>query len=184
MCLLYRRIRPVEQRSGLSVARFRIVAPAGVPEQPADLAEDPGRSDAVARFAIPLENLVVVLMSDLAATGRAIEIGDPLAQFQPERRSIDVGQSRQRLLVEAKRVIIGVNQSCPVAGLPKVARSLFAPRAETEMMAKHGQILKPFRIFADQAFDGDSDLPVQVAAPLVEQILINHVLQKRLRKSV
>ena len=128
MRLLDRRIGAVQKRRRFGVTRLGLVALAGVPQQPADLAKDPRRGDAVAGIAERVQHALVMLMRNLAPAGRAAQIGDPFAQLQAQRRLFGRGQGRKRLLVEAKRVVIGIDHARAVAGRPQVARALFRAR--------------------------------------------------------
>ena len=54
-------------------------------------------------------------MRDIPSTGRAAQIGDPFAELQAQRRRLCGAQSGLRLLIEAKRVVIGVDHARAVA---------------------------------------------------------------------
>ena len=94
------------------------------------------------------------------------------------------GQSRQRALVETKGVVVGVDHAGAIAGRPQVARTLLPLRAQPEMMAEHRQVLEPLGVVAGKPFEGGADPSMHVGPALQEQVLIDHVLQKRLRKAV
>ena len=140
--------------------------------------------DAVAGLAKCLQHGLVVLMGDLAPAGRAAEVGDPLAELQAQRRLFGRGQGRKRLLVEAKRVVIGIDHARAVACRPEVARALLARRAQAEVMAEQGQVLQPFGAVAANALEGGADPPVHFGPPLQQKVLVDHVLQDRLREAV
>ena len=125
MRLLDRRIGTLEQSCGFGIARLGLVALAGVPEQAADLAEDPRRGDAIAGRAKCLQDRLVMPMRNLAPAGRAAQVGDPFAELQAQRRLFDRRQAGKRLLVEAKGVVIGMDHASPIAGRPEVARASF-----------------------------------------------------------
>ncbi len=184
MRLLDRRIHALEKRRRLGVTRLGLVALAGVPEQPADLAQDARRGSAVAAIAKCLQHGFVVLMRNLAPACRAAQIGDALAQLQSQRRLPGRAQRRQRLLVKAKRVVIGVDHAGAIAGRSQVARAFLAGRAQAEVMAEQGQIFEPFGAVAAYALEGGADLPVHFGSPLQQKVLVDDVLQDRLGEAV
>ena len=122
---------------------------------------------------------------DVAPAGRPIQVRNLLAQQQPFRHRVRRGrQHRQRLLIEADRIVVGVDRACAIAGCPEIKGALGLVRAEAEMVAEHHGILKPLRTIAAELFEGCADAAMHVGPALQQEILIDHVVQQRLREPI
>src|SRR5262245_56895782 len=74
------RVGTFKQDEGIGVTRLGLIAPAGVPQEPADLARDTGRRGLIARALIGTQHHVIVFVRGLASADRTAQIGDALAQ--------------------------------------------------------------------------------------------------------
>jgi hypothetical protein len=70
MRALKRRVGAFKQDERLGVARLGLIAPAGVPQESADLARDAGRGDMITRTLIGAQHYVVMFVRGLASTDR------------------------------------------------------------------------------------------------------------------
>src|SRR5438128_1717692 len=77
-----RRVGAFKQGERLGVTSLGLIAPAGVPQESADLAHDAGRGGMIARALIGAEHYVVMLLRGLALADRTAQIGDALAEHE------------------------------------------------------------------------------------------------------
>ena len=181
MRALDRRVGAFEQDERLGVARLGLIAPAGVPQESAELAHDTGRGGMIACAPIGAQHHVVVLLRGLASADRTAQIGDALAEHQLLGPLL-VGrpQRGERLLVVADGVVIGVGRAGPIAGNAQEARAFRLLLAEAEMVAEGDQVLEPLDPGRRTGFERAPDAAVQLHASLHQEVLIDDVLEQRL----
>jgi len=172
MCALDRRVGVFEHNERLGVERLCLIAPADVPQESAELAQDTGRGGMIACTLIAAQRNVVMFLRDFASADRAAQIGDALA----ERKLLElllVGrpQGCQRLLVVTDGVVIGVSRTGPIAGNTQEACALRLLLAQAEMVTKRDQVLDPLDPGRRAGFKRAPDVAVQVHASLQQQVL-------------
>ena len=179
------RIGPFEQGRRIGIARLRSGSLPLVPQQPPQLAQYPRGGRAVLGGAMGGEHGLVVLARGIAPAGRSAQIGNALAKGKLfPLLSGAGGQRGERLLVELKRIVVGVDCASPIPGRRKITRPFRLLRAEAEMMAQRHQILQEIGIAAPQALQGGADQSVHLGAPLQEKVLVDHILQQSLREAI
>ena len=134
---LYRRVGIFKQDERLRVARLGLIAPAGVPQESANLAHYTGRAGMIAHSLIGTQHHIVIFLRGLALADRTAQIGDLLAEqklFGP--LLIGRPQGGECVLVVADGVVIGVGRTGPIAGNTQEACALRLLLAPAEMVAE------------------------------------------------
>ena len=185
MRALDRRVGAFEQAERLGVARLGLIAPAGVPQESAELAHDTGRGGMIAcspdRRAAPRCNVPA-----RSRVGRSGGTNRRCARRAPAARAPArwPPQGGERLLIVADGVVIGVGRTGPIAGDAQEARAFRLLLAQAEMVAEGDQVLEPLDPGRHTGFELAPDAAVQLHASLHQEVLIDDVLQQRLRKAV
>lgn len=113
-----------------------------------------------------------------------MEIGDALEQRERLRALIAARRQRvARRPVVAERILVRIGSARLVAGDGQQPGPSALVRAEGEVVRERDQILAPFRGRPPSDLERLGDAAVQFRAPLDEQVLIDHVVEQRLRES-